>query len=134
VREGVRAPPQGAPPGTAAAHYHPEVQLTTDGIHGITWKEPDARQRSVNQRTEDLKKGNAPPPHYDQGKFGTLADVNYVVEAARQFLAPEGNATGLPHRGVFELPPGHQNVIFSTRIPQIVPSSTSAPSAASFAP
>jgi hypothetical protein len=66
----------------------------------------------VDQRAEDLREGRTPPPHYDQGKFGSLADVWYAVQCAAQQLGPPGNTAGLPSEGVFQLPPGHGNVIY----------------------
>jgi hypothetical protein len=102
------------PAGTATAttRFSPESDLTGSGTHGVNWSEADARQRSVSQQAADQAAGVTPPAHYDQGKFGSLADVWYAVQCAAQRLGPEGNAAGLPSQGVFTLPSWHTNVVY----------------------
>lgn len=112
VEAGISSAPAGSPAGTPAVRYHPEAALTDKGLHGVNWTEADARKRSVDQLAEDTRLGRVRAGPYDQGKFGTLADVNYAVECARQQLGPPGNVAGLPDQGAFRLPAGHGNVVY----------------------
>src|SRR5262249_52969446 len=94
---GLRATPAG---GAAPVRYHPEPELLGDGIHGVRWTEAQARARSA---------GGGDP---DQGKFGSYADVWFVVHVASRRLAPRGNTLGLPYQRPFCLPPNHTNLVY----------------------
>lgn len=112
VKAGIEAAPPGAPAGTATVRYRPESNLTGTGLHGVGWSEADARARSTRQQAEDQRTGRVRPGPYDQGKFGTLADVWYAVQCARQQLGPQGNALGLPFEGAFRLPARHNDLVY----------------------
>jgi hypothetical protein len=97
-----------------AMMMRPEAPLTGNGVHGIAWTEAAARQRAVVEAADFARTspGVAPTRPFDQGKFGSLADVNYAVQCAAQFLGEPGNAAGRPRVGVFQLPAGHRNVVY----------------------
>jgi len=69
--------------------YFPEAGLLGGGKHGLSWTEGPARAKDT---------GNP------QGKFGSVADVNYAAQQAST-LGPRKD-------GTFPLPAGHSCIMY----------------------
>lgn len=112
------------PAGTATAgtRFVPENELVGNGRHGVTWTQNQAQQAVVSDVAELVRDGRPVPPQMDLGQFGSLADVWYAVQCARQQLAPQGSGavgpTGapLPFQGVFQLPAAGGNRVLRFNI------------------
>jgi hypothetical protein len=99
----------------------PEAGYLADGEHGVRATEAQSRARAASHAGAT----RAGPGPFDEGKFGSPADVDYAVRCAARDLGSAGNAAGRPDTGIFLLPPGHGNVVYrhgqtATVVPDVV--------------